>query len=161
MRRGGGRRTTSCGSSGLLQRRRRPRARAPPQRHREPGSTTGRQCCGRSLPIYMMVVGSWIDWNTTMEIGPYDFRRARSAGSGRASREQQSPLPEVESSLAGRGQAQHPCQMRYRRSSERTPRRRQTRPARLVQVSFLPATESQVKPTRALGGWHDSASSRH
>lgn len=27
------------------------------------------------LSIYVMIVWSWIDWNTTMELRPYDFRR--------------------------------------------------------------------------------------
>jgi hypothetical protein len=34
------------------------------------------------VSIYMMIVWSWIDWNTTMEIRPYDFRRAKSSAVG-------------------------------------------------------------------------------
>jgi hypothetical protein len=39
------------------------------------------------VSIYMMIVWSWIDWNTTMEIRPYDFRRARASGFGPAALE--------------------------------------------------------------------------
>jgi hypothetical protein len=33
--------------------------------------------------IYVMIVWSWIDWNTTMEFRPYDFRRQAATGVGR------------------------------------------------------------------------------
>jgi hypothetical protein len=35
------------------------------------------------LSIYVMIVWSWIDWNTTMELRPYDFRPHGGTRSGR------------------------------------------------------------------------------
>jgi hypothetical protein len=33
--------------------------------------------------VYVMIVWSWIDWNTTMELRPYDFRRPAATPVGR------------------------------------------------------------------------------